>query len=345
MSLMSTKNFFIVGLFLTFFQLETNAIFNPFQLVIPPNVLEDAELDTFQLISKYGYPAENYTVQTEDGYILGMVRIARPGAIPVLMVHGLLDSSATWVMMGPTKSLGYLLYEQGYDVWMTNVRGNTYSKKHVRYSTLDSEFWNFSFHEMGVYDLPTSIDFVLMQTGFSQLHYVGHSQGAVIFWVLASEKPEYMDKILMMQALAPVAFLTHCRSPIVNFIAARDAAVASYLERLDFNEFLPSNNVINTFKRIVCHDTTISNHICQNLLFIIFGFNREQLNETMIPILVGHTPAGASTKQMHHFGQLRNSRKFQLFDYGLWNLLYYGSLRPPSYKLENVRTKVALYYG
>uniref|UniRef100_A0A6P4E010 Lipase 1-like n=1 Tax=Drosophila rhopaloa TaxID=1041015 RepID=A0A6P4E010_DRORH len=179
MSLVSTKNFFIVGLFLIFFQPKTNANFNPFQLVIPPNVLEDAELDTFQLISKYGYPAENYTVQTEDGYILGMVRIARPGAIPVLMVHGLLDSSATWVMMGPTKSLGYLLYEQGYDVWMTNVRGNTYSKKHVRYSTLDSE-----------------------------------------------------------------------------------------------------------------------------------------------------TPA-----------------KFQLFDYGLWNLLYYGSLRPPSYKLENVRTKVALYYG
>uniref|UniRef100_A0A6P4FA12 Lipase 3-like n=1 Tax=Drosophila rhopaloa TaxID=1041015 RepID=A0A6P4FA12_DRORH len=125
----------------------------------------------------------------------------------------------------------------------------------------------------------------------------------------------------------------------------RDAAVAFLLRTAGFNEFLPSNNVINTFKRIACHDTTISNHICQNLLFIIFGFNREQLNETMIPILVGHTPAGASTKQMHHFGQLRNSRKFQLFDYGLWNLLYYGSLRPPSYKLENVRTKVALYYG
>ncbi|XP_016963046.1 lipase 3 [Drosophila biarmipes] len=326
-------------------QLGSNTFLNPFQVVIPPNVLEDALLDTFQLIIKYGYPAENYTVQTDDGYRLSLFRIARPGAMPVLMVHGLLDSSATWVMMGPSKSLGYFLYDQGYDVWMTNVRGNMYSKHHVWYSTDDPEFWNFSFHEMGVYDLPSTIDFVLMHTGFDQLQYVGHSQGSVIFWVLASEKPEYMDKVSIMQALAPVAFLTHCRSPIVNFLAAQDALVAFLLRSTGFNELLPSNYAINFFKRIACHDTTISIQICQNLLFIFFGFNRQQLNETMLPVVVGHTPAGASTKQLHHFGQVRNSRRFQHFDYGLSNLLYYGSLFPPLYKLQNVRTKVALYYG
>lgn len=85
--------------------------------------------------------------------------------------------------------------------------------------------------------------------------------------------------------------------------------------------------------------------VCENLLFIIFGFNRQQLNETMLPVLVGHTPAGASTKQMHHYGQLRNSQRFQLFDYGVGNLVQYGSIWPPIYKLENIRTKVALYYG
>jgi len=119
-----------------------------------------------------------------------------------------------------------MLYEQGYDVWMANVRGNTYSKRHVRYSAEDSDFWNFSFHEMGIFDLPAIIDFILMQSGFGQLHYIGHSQGSTIFWILASERPEYMEKIVMMQALAPVAFLSHCRSPIVNLLASQDTAVA-----------------------------------------------------------------------------------------------------------------------
>lgn len=45
-------------------------------------------------------------MQTEDGYILTMHRIPNPGGTPVLLVHGLFDSSATWVLMGPGKSLG-----------------------------------------------------------------------------------------------------------------------------------------------------------------------------------------------------------------------------------------------
>jgi len=39
----------------------------------------------------------------------------------------------------------------------------------------DQEFWNFSFHEMGVYDLPANIDFVIEKTGVDKIDYVGHS--------------------------------------------------------------------------------------------------------------------------------------------------------------------------
>ncbi|KAH8287886.1 hypothetical protein KR018_006369 [Drosophila ironensis] len=332
---------------------------------VDPNIEEDSHLNTYGLIHKYGYPAENHTVETDDGYILTLHRIARPGATPVLLVHGLLDSSATWVLMGPNKGLGklkfdwrlihtdcaalskgYLLYDQGYDVWMANVRGNTYSRKHVKYSTHHAKFWDFTFHEMGKHDIPSTIDYVLNYTKVSQLHYIGHSQGTVVFWIMASERPEYMDKILFMQALAPVAFLKHCRSPVVNFLAQWHLSVSFVLKLIGVHEFLPNNEFISMFNRFVCDETTFTKEICSNVIFLTTGFDKLQLNETMLPVVVGHSPAGASTKQMQHYGQLDRSGAFRQFDYGwLRNHWVYGTIDPPSYRLENVRAKVALYYG
>lgn len=59
------------------------------------------------MIAVYGYPKEVHQLQTEDGYLLEVHRIAAPGKQPVLLMHGLLDSSATWILLGPDKGLGY----------------------------------------------------------------------------------------------------------------------------------------------------------------------------------------------------------------------------------------------
>lgn len=66
-----------------------------------------------QLITKYGYTAETHGIETEDGYLLSVHRISGSKKYPptygkpvVFLQHGLLASSATWILNGPTKGLG-----------------------------------------------------------------------------------------------------------------------------------------------------------------------------------------------------------------------------------------------
>lgn len=47
---------------------------------------------------------------------------------------------------------------------------------------------------------------------------MGYSQGTTVFYVMASEKSEYNQKIKGMVSLAPIAFLSNHRSPLLKFI-------------------------------------------------------------------------------------------------------------------------------
>lgn len=92
----------------------------------------------------------------------------------------LLDLSAIWVLTGPDHGLAYLLPDRNYDVWWGNSSGNTCSRNHTKYNLSGSsvhhrKVWSFSYHKMGVYDLPATFDYYLHETNESHLQYIGHS--------------------------------------------------------------------------------------------------------------------------------------------------------------------------
>lgn len=62
------------------------------------------------------------------------------------------------------------------------------------------------------------IDYVLEKTGYSELYYIGHSQGTTAFYVMGSERSEYNAKVKGMISLAPIAFLANQRSPLLKCV-------------------------------------------------------------------------------------------------------------------------------
>ncbi|XP_043662469.1 lipase 1 [Drosophila teissieri] len=303
----------------------------------PASVIEDARLNTIQLLQKYKHPAETHQVTTDDKYILTLHRIARPGAKPVLLVHGLEDSSSTWIVMGPESGLGYFLYANGYDVWMGNVRGNRYSKGHVKLNpNTDKSYWTFSWHEIGMYDLPAMIDGVLQKTGYQKLSYFGHSQGTTSFFVMTSSRPEYNAKIHLMSALAPVAFMRHMKAPLMG------------MARMGMNMFSDNFELFPHSDIFLNHCLTSSSMLktCMRFYWQIVGKNREEQNMTMFPVVLGHLPGGANIKQAVHYLQLQKSDRFCQYEYEpKENHKLYGRSTPPDYRLERISAPVALYYG
>ena len=80
-------------------------------------------------------------------------------------------------------------------------------------------FVNYSWHEMGVYDLPAVLDYVLTNTSQKDLYYIGHSMGTSMFYVLTSSMPQYNKKIKLMTSLAPIAYMAYTTSPLPKLLS------------------------------------------------------------------------------------------------------------------------------
>lgn len=139
-------------------------------------------------------------------------------------MHGLKAMSDQWVINGPNEALAFYLADEGYDVWMGNSRGTNYALNHTKYNPFGSNsdqknFWAFSWHEIGVYDVPAMIDYVLVHTEQQKLQYICHSQGCAVYFVMMSTRPEYNTKIEMTHAFAPAVFIGHMKVEVLKTLA------------------------------------------------------------------------------------------------------------------------------
>jgi len=260
-------------------------------------------------------------------------------------MHGILSSSADWVLTGPEKGLGYILADHGYDVWIGNLRGNTYSRNHKSLDPQELDFWKFSWDQMGEFDLPALIEYVTSQSVQDEIFYIGHSMGTTSFMVMANKHPQLQEKIKHASLLAPVAYINHLKSPL-KYVAPYTDGFEQFFDKVEHGEFGPDTKLKDWVLDIICDD--ISPYICSNMMFLLFGFDQAQMNMTLIDKIDHHSPAGTSVRAMAHYFQIANGTVFKGYDFGSAEAnraAYNGSDTPPVYTLDKVTAPVSAYYG
>ncbi|XP_043836178.1 lipase member K-like [Dromiciops gliroides] len=311
----------------------------------------EANMNISQIISYWGYPSEAYDVVTEDGFILGVYRIPygkghSETTVPrpiFYLQHGMFVSASIWIANPPYSSLAFTLADSGCDVWMGNSRGNVWSRKHVHYSAESPEFWAFSFDEMAKYDLVATLNFIINKTQQEKLYYVGHAQGATIAFAAFSTNPKLAQRINMVFALAPVVSVQHSRGPLKTLMS-----IPPFLLKVIFGrrELFPKSALSQFLGSQVCNQKGFD-HLCTDLLFRAYGYDRENINMSRLDVYLSQSPAGTSVQNIVHWNQILQSSKFQAYDWGnpAANMAHFNQVTPPLYNLGAIKVPIAIWSG
>ncbi|XP_015266041.1 PREDICTED: putative lysosomal acid lipase/cholesteryl ester hydrolase isoform X2 [Gekko japonicus] len=268
-------------------------------------------------IQYWGYPSKEYEVLTADGYYLSLNRIPGGSKGAVLLIHSLDVEGGSLVANPPRSSPAFILADGGYDVWIGNNRGNSWSRRH-EYLTIDQqEFWDFSFHELAIYDFPAFIDFILQKTGQERIYCVAHAEGSTIVFFAFSVLPQLASKVKMLFALGPPYTLQYSIAPLLQLLRLPDIFLKIIFGTKEFCLLGPR---LRALMARTC-SWPVMDVLCKQALFLVSGFNEKNLNK------------------------LAKTGKPRYFDYGSENIKKYNQTVPPPYKIEEITVPIAMWSG
>ncbi|GAA5840703.1 hypothetical protein JCM9279_007408 [Rhodotorula babjevae] len=245
----------------------------------------------------WGYKCEDVDVETEDGFIIRLHHLTSPKhekrGYPVILQHGILSNSVTF-MVNEERSLAFWLLEQGYDVWLSNIRTN-FKCGHRTYSKSDPRFWAWGVKEIAMYDLPAIVEHVGKKTGLKPA-YIGHSQGCGSMFMTLSRgvRPDLGNKLACFISLAPAVYA----GPGLRqfpFSLMRKFAKSRKVWRLVFGvrEFIPIMSLCQQWL-----PSWLFGHLAAPVFSFVFSFHDHNWLKRQIPKFFRTVAVANSSEQL-----------------------------------------------
>ncbi|EEB09578.2 triglyceride lipase-cholesterol esterase [Schizosaccharomyces japonicus yFS275] len=303
----------------------------------------------YEICEAFGYIAEEHLVRTEDNFVLCLHHIVNPKLRNtsgkhrgvVYFQHGLMTNSELWVAVDKASNcLPFALVDRGYDVWLGNNRGNKYSRKHVRYSPNDEEFWDFCIDDMAMFDIPNSINYILSATKEKSLSYVGFSQGTAQAFAALSINPTLNEKINLFVALAPAFTPKGFSNELLDYLVKVNPKIMFRL--FGRGCLLPSV----TFWQNICYPP-IYMKIVDISLKMLFDWNLANITQEQKICGYAHLYSFSSVKSCVHWLQIMQNSRFQLYDDDLKVIGGYDSrhYHVAHFPTRNIKCPITVVWG
>ncbi|KAM0755767.1 alpha/beta-hydrolase [Meredithblackwellia eburnea MCA 4105] len=279
----------------------------------------------------WGYECEDIDVETEDGFVLRLHHLIskKHKAIghPVILQHGILSNSVTW-MVNEERSLAFWLVEQGYDVYLSNIRTN-FEMPHRQFKRSDPRYWAWSFKEIGIYDLPAIIDYVHTRTGVKPA-YIGHSQGGGTMFLALSKgmRPDIGEKISCFVALCPAVYAGPVLRKFPFSLMRKFRARWLWSFVFGVREFIP---IISLLQRVL--PSWLFGHAAFPVFAYIFGFHDHNWLNRQIPKFFRGVAVATSSELLYYY--------MNVFSYE--NCIFDSSVSEPWF--PNTFPPLAVFYG
>lgn len=170
--------------------------------------------------------AEVHTIETVDRWQLKLFRTCRENCTgePVFFVHGFIANPFNF-LAPKNASMVDALAAKGYDCWVIDLRCNHRSKPPLgisRYRGTFADYYNK--------DIPAALDYIREQTGYEQVHWVGHSMGGMLLYAFAAVHGT--DRIATGTTLASPPGFKKSRTLHFHLLPSLIAAFPFYAERV-----------------------------------------------------------------------------------------------------------------